>query len=77
MSFGSYFSSNSSTLPVAEKTGNLTLRTDSIVTNILYDDNTKKASGVRVVDTQTKKILKFNAKVIFGVLRQWHPQQYY
>ena len=63
--FGSYFSSNSSTLPVAEKTGNLTLRTDSIVTNILYDDNTQKASGVRVVDTQTKKILKFNAKVIF------------
>ena len=63
--FGSYFSSNSSTLPFAEKTGNLTLRSGSIVTNILYNDKTKKASGVRVVDTQTKKILKFNAKVIF------------
>ena len=54
--FGSYFSSNSSTLPVAEKTGNLTLRTDSIVTNIIYNDETKKATGVRVVDTHTKNI---------------------
>ena len=62
---GSYFSSNSSTLPVAEKTGNLTLRTDSIVTNIIYNDETKKATGVRVVDAHTKKISKFNAKVVF------------
>ena len=63
--FGSYFSSNSSTLPTAEKTGNLTLRPHSVVTEVLYDEKTQKATGVRVVDSLSKEVLEFKAKVIF------------
>jgi choline dehydrogenase-like flavoprotein len=63
--FGSYFSSNSATLPAAEQTGNMTLRPHSIVAEVLYDDTTQKAKGVRVVDALSKECLEFNAKVIF------------
>jgi choline dehydrogenase-like flavoprotein len=63
--FGGYFSSNSSTLPAAERTGNMTLRPNSIVYEILYDDQTKKATGVRIVDAVTHEKLEFKAKVIF------------
>ena len=63
--FGAYFSSNSSTLPAAENTGNLTLRPDSIVSEVIYDDATKKAIGVKVIDRLTKEELVFKAKVIF------------
>ena len=63
--FGAYFSSVSSTLPAAEKTGNMTLRPDSIVHEVIYDPNTKKASGVKVIDRETKEEFEFKAKVIF------------
>jgi len=63
--FGGYFSSVSSTLPAAEKTGNLTLRPNSIVYEVMYDDATKKATGVKVKDTESGEDLIFNAKVIF------------
>ncbi|MEM7486286.1 MAG: GMC family oxidoreductase [Bacteroidota bacterium] len=63
--FGAYFSSNSSTLPAAERTGNMTLRPDSIVHEIIYDPNTKKATGVKVIDRITKETYEFKAKVIF------------
>ena len=63
--FGSYFSSLSSTLPVAERTGNLTLRPDSIVTEVIYDADTQKATGVRVIDRVTKEEYVFKAKVVF------------
>jgi choline dehydrogenase-like flavoprotein len=63
--FGSYFSSNSATLPAAEQTGNMTLRPHSIVAEVLYDDTSQKAKGVRVVDALSKEVLEFNAKVIF------------
>jgi choline dehydrogenase-like flavoprotein len=63
--FGGYFSSNSSTLPWAEKTGNLTMRTYSVAHSIIYDEQKKKAIGVRVVDANTKEMLEFYAKVIF------------
>jgi len=63
--FGAYFSTQSSTLPAAFATGNLTLRPYSIVTRILYDKDTKKATGVEVLDAQTNKTYTFNAKVIF------------
>lgn len=63
--FGSYFSSNSATLPAAEQTGNMTLRPHSIVSEVLYDEATQKAKGVRVVDALSKEVLEFNAKVIF------------
>ncbi|WP_421802217.1 GMC oxidoreductase [Flagellimonas sp.] len=63
--FGAYFSSVSSTLPVAEATGNMTLRPDSIVHEVIYDPNTKKATGVKVIDRETKEEFEFKAKVIF------------
>ncbi len=63
--FGGYFSSNSSTLPAAERTGNMTLRPHSIVHQVIYDDASKKATGVRVVDAETHEKLEFKAKVIF------------
>ncbi|VAW09816.1 Glucose-methanol-choline (GMC) oxidoreductase:NAD binding site [hydrothermal vent metagenome] len=64
-SFGGYFSSNSSTLPAAERTGNMALRPNSIVHEIMYDDKTKKATGVRIIDTETHEKMEFTAKVIF------------
>lgn len=63
--FGGYFSTQSSTLPAAVATGNLTLRPFSIVTKILYDKDTKKAKGVEVLDAETNKTYEYFAKVIF------------
>jgi choline dehydrogenase-like flavoprotein len=63
--FGAYFSTQSSTLPAAVKTGNLTLRPYSIVTKVLYDKNTKKATGVEVLDAETNKTYEYKAKVVF------------
>jgi len=63
--FGGYFSSNSSTLPAAERTGNMTLRPHSIVHEIIYDDAKKMATGVRVIDAESKEKLVFNAKIVF------------
>lgn len=63
--FGAYFSSLSSTLPAAEATGNMTLRPDSIVHEVIYDEITKKATGVKVIDRVTKETHVFKAKVIF------------
>ncbi len=63
--FGGYFSSNSSTLPAAERTGNMTLRPHSIVHEVIYDDNTKRATGVKVIDAETHEKMQFKAKVIF------------
>lgn len=63
--YGGYFSSNAATLPAAEKTGNMTLRPYAVVAEILYDKEKKRASGVRIVDTQTKQTEEYFAKVIF------------
>ena len=63
--FGGYYNSNSTTIPWAEKTGNMTLRTHSVVHSIIYDEQKQKATGVRVVDANTKEILEFFAPVIF------------
>mgnify|MGYP000681087103 FL=1 len=63
--FGGYFSSNSSTLPAAERSGNMTLRANSIVHEVVYDDKTKRATGVKVIDAETNEALTFNAKIIF------------
>ena len=63
--FGGYFSTQSSTLPAATATGNLTVRPWSIVTKIIYDKNTKKATGVEVLDAETNKTYEFNAKILF------------
>ena len=63
--FGAYFSSNSSTLPTAEATGNMTLRPNSIVHEVIYDEQLGKATGVKVIDAETKEVLEYKAKVIF------------
>lgn len=64
-SFGGYFSSNSATLPAAEATGNMTLRPYSMVQEVLYDKEKKRAVGVRIVDTETLESIEFYAKIIF------------
>jgi len=63
--FGAYFSTQSSTLPAAVATGNLTLRPFSIVTRILYDKDTKKAKGVEILDAETNQTYEFFAKIVF------------
>ncbi|PVD50568.1 GMC family oxidoreductase [Terrimonas sp.] len=63
--FGGYFSSNASTIPWAEKTGNLTLRPFSVVHSIIYDEQKGKATGVKVIDANTKQEIEFYAKIIF------------
>ncbi|MFV8226049.1 GMC oxidoreductase [Christiangramia aquimixticola] len=63
--YGGYFSSNSSTLPAAERTGNMTLRPNSIVSEVLYDPDTKLATGVKVIDAETKETMEFKANVVF------------
>ncbi|HUR12034.1 MAG TPA: GMC family oxidoreductase [Flavitalea sp.] len=63
--FGAYFSTQSSTLPAAVKTGNLTLRPFSIVTKVLYDKDKKRATGVQVLDAETNKTIDYQAKVVF------------
>lgn len=62
---GGYFSSNSSTLPWAGKTGNLTIRPYSVVHSIIYDEQQQKAVGVRVIDANTKESKEYFAKIIF------------
>jgi choline dehydrogenase-like flavoprotein len=62
---GGYFSSNSSTLPWAMKTGNLIVRPYSVVHSIIYDEQRKKAVGVRVIDANTKQATEYFAKIIF------------
>lgn len=63
--YGAYFSSNSSTLPAAEKTGNMTLRPNSVVYELIYDEQKGKATGVKVLDAESGEQVEFFAKVIF------------
>jgi choline dehydrogenase-like flavoprotein len=63
--FGGYYNSNSTTIPWAENTGNLTLRTFSVVHSIIYDDKKGKATGVRIIDANTKATYDYFAPVIF------------
>ena len=63
--YGGYFSTQSSTLPAAMATGNLTLMPYSIVTEVLYDADNKRATGVRVMDAVTEKVTEFDSSVVF------------
>ncbi len=63
--FGAYFSTQSSTLPAAMATGNLTLRPFAIVTKILYNKDTKKATGVEILDAETNKTYEYKSKIVF------------
>jgi len=63
--FGAYFSSNASTLPAAQKTGNMTLVPNAIVYELIYDEKKGRATGVRVLDAETGAQTDYFAKVIF------------
>ena len=63
--FGGYYSSNSSTIPWAAKTGNLSMRTDAVVHSIIYDEKLGKAKGVQIIDALTGKTEEYYAKIIF------------
>ncbi|WP_428330814.1 GMC oxidoreductase [Mucilaginibacter sp.] len=63
--FGGYFSANSSTIPWALRSGHLTLRPFSVVESIIYDEKLGKATGVRVIDTNTKESIDYFARIIF------------
>lgn len=63
--YGAYFSSQAATLPAAEKTGNLTILNNAVVSRVIYDENSGKASGVEVVDIESNDRTEINAKIIF------------
>ena len=64
-STGSYFSTQSSTLPAAVATGNLTIRADSPVHSVIYNEEKSKAEGVRVVDAATGDLIEFKSRIVF------------
>lgn len=63
--YGAYFSSNSVTLPAANATGNLTIRPYSIAQSIIYDEDSGKATGVRVIDSESGEMMEYYARIIF------------
>ncbi|CAN5801838.1 GMC family oxidoreductase [soil metagenome] len=63
--FGAYFSTNASTIPAAYATGNLTVRSNAMVNKVLYDEQLQKATGVEIIDTETKQTEEFYANIIF------------
>jgi choline dehydrogenase-like flavoprotein len=63
--FGAYFSTLSATLPAAEKTGNLTVRTNALANRVLYDEKTGRATGVEIIDRENRQTYTYHAKVIF------------
>lgn len=63
--YGAYFSSNASTIPWAMKTKKLTMRPDSVVHSIIYDEKKNRAIGVRVIDRNTHEMMDYHAKIIF------------
>lgn len=63
--FGAYFSTNASTLPAAQATGNLTIRPFSLVNKVIYDEKTQRATGVEIIDTESMRTETFHARIIF------------
>jgi len=63
--FGGYFNANSTTIPWAQKTGKLTLKTHAVVHSVIYDEQKGKATGVRIIDAKTKQATEYFAPVIF------------
>jgi choline dehydrogenase-like flavoprotein len=63
--YGAYFSTQSSTLPAAMATGRLTLKPFAIASEVIYDKDKKRASGVRVVDALTNAVTEYQAKIVF------------
>src|SRR5690606_9855762 len=75
-STGSYFSTQSATLPVALATGNLTVKTDSIAEKVLYNAQTNRASGVRVIDEKPVKQRNIRRARFSFARRLWAPHSY-
>ncbi|CAN5418843.1 GMC family oxidoreductase [soil metagenome] len=63
--YGAYFSTQASTLPAAMATGNLTLRPHSVVNSVIYDEEKGKATGVRVIDSESSEMIEYYANIIF------------
>lgn len=63
--YGGYFSSNASTIPWAMKTKKLTIRPHAVVHSVIYDEKKNRATGVRIIDANTKEVMEFYANVIF------------
>ncbi len=63
--FGAYYSTNSSTMPAAFATGNLTVRPHSLVNKVIYDDKMQRATSVEIVDTTTNQTEEYFARLIF------------
>lgn len=63
--YGGYFSSVSATLPSAERTGNMTLMPNKIVFELIYDNDKGRATGVRVIDAETRQQTDYFAKIVF------------
>ncbi|GJM30441.1 MAG: oxidoreductase [Cyclobacteriaceae bacterium] len=63
--YGAYFSSNAVTLPAANSTGNLIIRPYSIVQSIIYDEQKGKATGVRIIDSETNEEVEYSSRIIF------------
>lgn len=61
----SYFSSLNSTLPAAAKTGRLTIRPYSVVHSVIFDSAKRRATGLRVIDAQTKETMEYKGRIIF------------
>lgn len=64
-SWGGYFSSLSATLPAADRTGNMTLIPNAQVQEVVYDEATKRATGVRMVDMASGDRVFISARVVF------------
>ena len=64
-STGSYFSTQSSTLPYAQATGRLTVLPDTIVHSLVFDEKRRRVSAVRVVDTRTNAMREYRARIVF------------
>ena len=63
--FSAYFSTQSSTLPAAVRTGNLTLRPHAIVRRVVYDKDRKRATGVELLDAVTRQTTEVSARIVF------------
>lgn len=63
--YGAYFSTNASTLPAAFATGNLTLRPNSLVNRVLYDEQKQRATGVEIIDSETNEVIEFYSRIVF------------
>src|SRR6185436_6298543 len=52
-------------LPAEFETGNLTLQTNALVNKVLYDEQSARATGVEVIDMETKEVTEYYSKIIF------------